>query len=216
MPRNSQHPPTPLENWKEDTDPLIEELLNSGDRSLHGKDSIGWMYYVIGRLQNGNFDRIDLAHIISTFLLLADTIFNRCRFSFQECLIALLLLKHAPSSSSQMRNEWKNKLAHSRLQIESLIRENESLKPFVQPMIRYAWPIARSSAANTLTWGLYIEQDRRARIPASQRSIGHWNDLLETDCPWSANEIMGFHLNDPNSELTDTRALPFDEPGFSR
>ena len=216
MPRNSQDPPTPLENWKEDTDPLIEELLNSGDHSLHGKDSIGWMYYVIGRLQSGSFDRIDLAHIVSTFLLLADTVFRRCRFSFQECLIALLLLKHAPSSSSLTRNEWKNKLAQFRLQLESLIHENESLKPFVPAMIRYAWPIARSSAANTLTWGLYIEQERRTMIPASQRSIGHWNDLLETDCPWSADEIMGFHLNDPNSELTDTRALPFDDPGLSR
>ena len=214
MPRNSQQPPTPMENWKSDTDPLIEELLNSGDRSLHGKDSIGWMFYVIGRLQRGEFDRIDLAHIISTFFVLTDAVFTRCRFNFQECLIALLLLKHAASVSSTTRNEWKNKLAHSRLQIEALIVENASLKPFVAAMIRYAWPIARSNACNTLTWGLYLDEQRRASMPHGKRSIGHWNDLLETDCPWSADEIMGFSLSDPHSELTDTRALPFNEPGF--
>ncbi len=134
----------------------------------------------------------------------ADAIVNRCLSNIQECLIALLLLKHASSSSSQMRNEWKNKLAHFRLQIEALIRENNSLNPFVQPIIHYAWPIARSSAANTLAWGFCVDEDRC------------WNDLLETECPWSAFEIMGFHFNDPDSNLTDTRALPFDEPNLSR
>ena len=213
MRNHSQDSPTPQEKWLEDTNPIIDDLLGNGHSSLHGKDSIGWMLYVVERLQTRSFDHLDLAHIISTFMLLTSSILERCRFLFQECLIVLLLLKHSPYKSSQCRNEWKNTLADRRLKIEALYHENNSLKPFISAMIRYAWPIARNNAVSTLTHGLYIREIHRSNFLTYHGNLSHWNDQIETDCPWTAHEILNFSLdpNDPDHRLSDTRALPFEE-----
>ena len=208
-----QQPRTPAEQWKQDIDPLIDKLLHSGDRSLHGKDSLAWMFHIVGRLQSGRFDRIDLAHIISTFLVQADELLTLCRFYFQECLISLLLLKYTPAAGSQNRNEWKNRLAHNRLRIDNLIHENASIKPFITAMIRYAFPVAKANVASTLTHCLFItDENRRYKVLAEQLPFGNWSDRIDDECPWSDEEIIGYPCYEPDSELTDTRALPFEEP----
>ncbi|MCY4587133.1 MAG: DUF29 family protein, partial [Bryobacterales bacterium] len=158
-------------------------------------------------------DRIDLAHIISTFLVQADDLFTSIRFNFQECLISLLLLKYAPAAGSQNRNEWKNRLAENRLRIDELIHENPSIKPFIAAAIRYAWPVAKANVASTLTHCLFItDENRRYKVLAEQLPFGNWSDRIDAECPWSDEEIIGYPFYEPYSELTDTRALPFEEP----
>ena len=186
---------TPAEQWKKDTDPIIDSLVREGQSGLHDKDELGWIYHTVGRLQSGQFDRIDLAHIVTTFLTQADSLFTAARFSFQQCILMLLLLKHSPDSDSETHNNWKDILAHQRIRIENMIDENPSIKLFVNPMIRYAWPIARAGA--------------KCPLKANY-------DRIEEHCPWSAHEIAGYDFEDPGCQLIETRALPFDDTGLPR
>ena len=139
MSQQNDQPRYPRQQWKIDTDPLIEELINSNNRNLHGIDTMGWMLHIVGRLQGGRFDRRDLENIISSFLDQSRELLANGRSYCREALKALLLLKYAPAAGALTRSDWKDELAHNRLQLETLIRHNPSMKPFVAPMIRYAW-----------------------------------------------------------------------------
>ena len=212
MSQQNDQPRYPRQQWKIDTDPLIEKLINSNKRNLHGIDTMAWMLHIVGRLQGGRFDRRDLTNIISSFLDQSRELLANGRSYCRESLKALLLLKHAPAAGALTRSGWKDELAHNRLQLETLIRHNPSMKPFVAPMIRYAWRSARANAANTLTFGLYITADLRNEVLAEQRRIGKWNSRLPEQCPWSVEKIIGFSLDNHYGILANSRTVPFEEP----
>ena len=133
MSQQNDQPRYPRQQWKIDTDPLIEELINSNNRNLHGIDTMAWMLHIVGRLQGGRFDRRDLENIISSFLDQSRELLANGRSYCREALKALLLLKYAPAAGALTRSDWKDELARNRLQLETLIRHNRSMKPFRRP-----------------------------------------------------------------------------------
>ena len=211
MSQHDQEPLLPRRQWKNDTDPLIEKLIDSNNRNLQGCDLMGWLLHVVGRLQSGRYDRRDLDSIISSFLRQVDGLLAKGRSHCRIAIKSLLLLRYAPVAGSRTRSQWKDALAYNRLQLETLLRNSPSMKPFVHAMTRYAWRSARSDAWTVLTTCHYIPSDLRSEIRAEQKRDGGWNQRLPQDCPWDAEQIIGFRLVHP-IVLPDSRRLPFDEP----
>ena len=211
MSQPSKEPLLPRQQWKNDTDPLIEKLIDSNNRNLQGCDMMGWLLHVVGRLQSGRYDRRDLDSIIISFLQQVDDLLSKSRSHCRIAIKSLLLLRYAPAAGSTTRNQWKDALAYNRVELETLLRNSPSMKPFVHAMIRYAWRSARSAAWTVLTTCHYIPADLRSEILAEQKQLGNWNQRLPQDCPWDAELIIGFSLDHP-SVLADSRRLPFDEP----
>ena len=210
MSQHDQEPLLPRRQWKNDTDPLIERLIDSNNRNLQGCDLMGWLLHVVGRLQSGRYDRRDLDSIISSFLRQVDGLLAKGRSHCRIAIKSLLLLRYAPAAGSRTRSQWKDALAYNRVHLETLLRNSPSMKPFVHAMIRYAWRSARSEAWIVLTTGHYIDDELRGGVLAEQKQLGNWNQRLPQDCPWDAEQIIGFRLDHP-IVLADSRRLPFDE-----
>ena len=210
MSPNEQEPLTPRQQWKNDTDPLIERLIDSNDRSLKGRDRIGWLLHTIGRLQSGRYDRLDLDNIIDSFQRQVDDLLATAGSHFRIAIKSLLLLRFAPLAGSSTRRQWKDAVAYNRMGLETLFRNSPAALCFVEPMLRYAWPSGRSEAWTVLTYGNYIPDELRNDILAAQQR-GCWNQRLPEDCPWDAQQVLGFAPTLPII-LPDAFHLPFDEP----
>ena len=211
MSKRDTEPLYPRQQWSADTDPLIQSLIDSNKRNLLGRDMMAWMFHIIGRLRNGLFSQEDMHHLINHFDNQANGLLSDARSHFKQSIRTLLLLRYAPEATSSARKYWKDGLSHHRVQLEALYRNNPSMKPFTDAMIRFSWRSARGDAANILSFCLYTDGRIRAKVLAGQSSLSAWNQRLPRECPWSADEIAGFRINNAPI-IINSRQLPFEEP----
>ena len=208
---HKSEPLYPRKQWKADTDPLVRQLIKSNKRNLLGRDKIAWMFHIIGRLRNGLFSPEDMQDLTGHFENQAHELLSDARSHFKQAIRTLLLLRYAPDATSTARKEWKDGLAHYRVQLEVLYRNNPSMKPFTDAMIRFSWRSARANAANILSFCLYTDRRIRKQVLAGNNSLSAWNQRLPNQCPWSADEIAGFQIKNAPI-IVNPRKLPFDEP----
>ena len=210
-PNRKSEPLYPHKQWKADTDPLVQQLLNSNKRNLVGCDMMAWMFHIVGRLQNGLFSDEDKRHLINHFDNQAHSLLSDARSHFKQVIRTLLLLRYAPEATSDSREHWKDQLSHYRLQLSTLYLNNPSMKSFTDSMIRFSWRSARADAANILSFGRYTDKRIRAKVLMGQTSWSAWNQRLPRKCPWSADEIAAFRVDD-TPVIVNSRQLPFEEP----
>ena len=212
MSQPSKQPLFPRQQWKNDTDPLFEALTERDNSRLHGIDELAWTHHIINRLKNRQFDKDDISNIINTFQTRRNELLLSGRSYCHDAIKFLLILQHAPNSDWTTRYNWKSKISDNRFNLESLLRNNRSMAPFVPAMIRYSWTSARSKAARELEVGLYLDPSIRNECLEAQKQIGKWKDRLPSTCPWTIQQIIGFSLNSHDGILSVDLALPFELP----
>ena len=211
MSKHDAEPLYPRQQWAVDTDPLIQSLIDSNKRNLLGRDMMAWMFHIIGRLRNGLFSQDDMRHLINHFDNQANGLLCDARSHFKQSIRTLLLLRYAPEATDSAREHWKDQLSRNRVHIMTLYRNNPSMKPFTDAMIRFSWRSARADAANILSFSGYTNRKIRAKDVSGQSSLSAWNQRLPSECPWSADEIAGFQIKNAPI-IINTRQLPFEEP----
>ena len=210
-PNRKSEPLYPHQQWKADTDPLVQQLVNSNNRNLVGTDTMAWLFHIIGRLRNGLFSEEDKRHLINHFDNQAHGLLSDARSHFKQAIRTLLLLRYAPDAASETRHHWKEVLSNSRVQLSTLYLRNPSMKSFTDSMIRFSWRSARTDAANILSFGGYSDHRIHAKLLMGRTRWSAWDQRLPRKCPWNANTIAGFRT-DSTPILVNSRQLPFEEP----
>ena len=200
--------------WHLATAPFLKMLKHSREPGLHDHDSVAWYLQQTGLLVRGELDQLDLTNIINHFDRMADDLIRAWRDHCREVHHMLLLLWIAPSADAVTRIEWNDSLGKHRLEMEHLLRNNPSMKPFVPAMVDFAWHGGRCSAARTMNRLLYVDPPDRNRILERQREKGDWKERLPKDCPWDRVDIVGYDPDNDREHLFDPCFRPFYDPFF--
>ncbi len=196
------------------TAPFLKMLKQSREPGLHDRDSLAWYLQQTGLLVRGELDQLDLTNIINHFDRMASDLIRSWLDHCSEVHHMLLLLWTAPAADAITRVEWNDSLGKHRLDMERLLRNNPSMKPFVPAMVDFAWHGGRYRAVLTMNQLLYVHPPKRNKILELQREKGDWKNRLPQNCPWNAVDIVGYDPDNDREHLSDPCFLPFYDPSF--
>ena len=122
----------------------------------------------------------------------------------------LILLSTAPGASIDNHIHWKQQLSIRRIQFQTTIRKNPSIRRFLDAIYQFGWDAGRLDAIRNLSSGSYISNDIRHEVLTAERVAGPWEERLTTRCPWSPVQIISYDPANPYDALTNSYELPFE------
>ena len=200
------------DQWKFDTRDSYRMLTRNHDTVDPSQDSFAWHLKQIGHLSRREFDQIDLKSLIDELTQDANIHVFQCRSHYGDIVQHLILLSTAPGATADACTHWKQEISLRRIQFQSIVRRNPSIRLFLPAIFKYGWLIGRMHAVMTLSSGDYIPHEIRQEVLTAERVAGDWNERLTSSCPWSPAQVVGYDATDRFDALTDSYALPFAEP----
>ena len=200
------------DRWKIDTRDSFRTLCRNADSINNDHDPFAWLLKQAGHLNRREFDHIDLPKLIDHLTDEANRRAFLIRGCFRDIVHHLILLSTAPEADAEVRTNWKREVSFQRIKFQSILRKNPSLRRFLPAIYNFGWAAGRMQASMDLSSGNYLNPEIRQEVLQSESVLGDWSERLTTRCPWSPSQVVGFDPDDPHEALTDSYALPFDEP----
>ena len=200
------------DHWKNATRDSFRTLSHEHQPVNNELDTFAWLLKQAGHLNRREFDQIDLPHLIDHLTDEANRHAFRIRGCFRDIVQHLILLSTAPEADAEVRTTWKRKISFERIVFQSILRKNPSLRQFLPAIYSFGWAAGRMHASMELSSGNYLDASIRQEVLQSERVMGDWFERLTHHCSWSPAQVVGFDPSDPHDALTDSYALPFDEP----
>ena len=200
------------DHWKIDTRDSFRTLCREHDAVNNDRDPFAWLLKQAGHLNRREFDQVDLPKLIDHLTDEANRRAFLIRGCFRDIVQHLILLSTAPEADAEVRTNWKREVSFQRIKFQSILRKNPSLRRFLPAIYNFGWAAGRMHASMDLSSGSYLDPEIRQEVLQSESVLGDWSERLTTRCPWSPSQVVGFDPDDPHDALTDSYALPFDEP----
>lgn len=146
-------------------------------KTLYDQDFHLWIEQMIRRLQNREFESIDVEHLIKELTDLGKSDKNALESNLMVLLAYLLKLKVQHDAPYQMKGSWYNSIDEHRTRVIYQLSDAPSLKSYLETAIKKAYPRARKLA---------IKEGKRAvsGICVSRESE------YPGDCPFSVEQIL--------------------------
>lgn len=140
--------------------------MSLNDSSLYDSDFLIWINTQVELLQKGQFDQLDLGHLVEEIADMGKSVRRELRHRLELLLQHLLKCQFQPGRRS---GSWIRTLAEQRHGISDLLRDAPSLRHVLGDDIAEAYPRAiRLAAAET-------------RLPGKTFPI---------TCPWTTEQIL--------------------------
>jgi hypothetical protein len=140
--------------------------------TLYDQDVLAWVEEQAMHLRAGQFDRLDVEHLIEELEAMAGKLRRELKSRLRILLAHLLKWQYQPRRRSR---SWLATITGQRDEIADLLEENPSLRRELEATARAAYPQAR----------------RRASI-----EIGLRRETFPVDLPYDLGRIMGDDASD--------------------
>lgn len=144
--------------------------------TLYDRDLQLWIEQTISQLKSGEFEALDIEHLIEELTGLGKSEKNALRSNLKILLIHLLKLKVQHDVPDTMKSSWYSVLEHRQRVLDNLA-DTPSLNSFLIEALEKAYPDARKGAikeGKLAKFGVRIPEDNE----------------YPTTCPFSIAQIL--------------------------
>jgi hypothetical protein len=113
--------------------------MQTTSKTLYDQDFYAWTQQQVGLLRSGQFQALDLENLLEEIESLGKQQRQELRNRLGVLLGHLLKWRYQPEARSK---SWTGTIREQRYQIERLLVENPSLKPYLGEAIELAYPLA--------------------------------------------------------------------------
>jgi hypothetical protein len=145
--------------------------------TLYDKDLQLWVEQTIENLQKGNFEAIDIEHLIEELRELGRAERNALKSNLMILLAHLLKLRVQHDAPDTMKASWYSSVLEHRQRVLNSLIDTPSLKSFVHEAVEQAYSNARKLAIREGKLALF-----GVRMPDESE--------YPTDCPFSVEQIL--------------------------
>ncbi len=119
--------------------------MNTQRSQLYETDFNLWIEQTINNLKNGNLEALDLDHLIEE---ISDIGRNNRREVFSRLKVLLMHLLKWKYQPENRTNSWTNTIDEQREQLELILKDSPSLKPYLGDIFSECYEKAVRSAVN--------------------------------------------------------------------
>jgi hypothetical protein len=145
--------------------------------TLYDKDLQLWVEQTIENLQKGNFEALDIEHLVEELADLGRAERNALRSNLMILLAHLLKLRVQNDAPDSMKSSWYSSVLEHRQRVLNSLTDTPSLNSFVSEAVIQAYPNAQKLA---------IREGRLARFGVRIPEESEY----PTDCPFSVEQIL--------------------------
>lgn len=146
-------------------------------KSLYEKDFQNWISETIVQLRSGEFDGLDIEHLIEELQDLGKAEKKALQSNLKVLLAHLLKLKVQFDSPDTMQSSWYDSVNEHRERVLDDLDSTPSLKTYLEKAISEAYPGARKLA---------IKDSKKAKFGVRVPNESEY----PTSCPFSINKIL--------------------------
>jgi DNA repair ATPase RecN len=125
---------------------MVAELKTKA-KSLYDTDYNLWVLETVNKLNNQDFDSIDLENLIEEVLDLSRRDKKKLKSLLRRLFEHLLKLKYWKSEIDRNRGHWEAEIINFRKQIKDEIKDSPSLKPYLQEILKECYQDGREIAS---------------------------------------------------------------------
>jgi len=147
---------------------LIQE--KSSTQTLYDTDYNLWILETVKQLEKREFNALDLENLIEEVADLSRRDKNKLKSLLRNLFEHLLKLAYWQAELSRNESHWKGEIVNFRKQIQDLLENSPSLKPYLQQIFKKCYQDGREIAAT------------RSQIPLStfpEKAIGDLEQVLD-------------------------------------
>ncbi|NJP10304.1 MAG: DUF29 domain-containing protein [Leptolyngbyaceae cyanobacterium RU_5_1] len=115
-------------------------------KAIYAQDLQLWIEQTIHQLQNGEFESLDIEHLIEELTDLGKSEKNALKSNLKILLAHLLKLNVQSDVPSMMKSSWYSSIAEHRQRVLDHLNDTPSLNSFLPEAIEKAYPDARKLA----------------------------------------------------------------------
>jgi hypothetical protein len=145
--------------------------------TLYDKDLQLWVEQTIENLQKGNFEALDIEHLVEELADLGRAERNALKSNLMILLAHLLKLRVQNDAPDSMKSSWYSSVLEHRQRVLNSLTDTPSLNSFVSEAVIQAYPNAQKLA---------IREGRLARFGVRIPEESEY----PTDCPFSVEQIL--------------------------
>lgn len=145
--------------------------------TLYDRDLQLWIEQTISQLKSGEFETLDIEHLIEELTGLGKSEKNALRSNLKILLIHLLKLKVQHDVPDTMKSSWYSSVLEHRQRVLDNLTDTPSLNSFLIEALEKAYPDARKGAikeGKLAKFGVRIPEDNE----------------YSTTCPFSSAQIL--------------------------
>ncbi|MGI8504278.1 MAG: DUF29 domain-containing protein [Hassallia sp.] len=145
--------------------------------TLYDRDLQLWIEQTISQLKSGEFETLDIEHLIEELTGLGKSEKNALRSNLKILLIHLLKLKVQHDVPDTMKSSWYSSVLEHRQRVLDNLTDTPSLNSFLIEALEKAYPDARKGAikeGKLAKFGVRIPEDNE----------------YSTTCPFSIAQIL--------------------------
>ena len=140
---------------------------------LHATDFNLWIEQTVNHLKNGNLDALDLDNLIEE---ISDMGRNNRREVFSRLKVLLMHLLKWQYQPEKQTNSWINTIDEQREQLELILRDSPSLKPYVADIFAECYQKAVRGTVNETN---LPKENFPVDCPFTQEQVLNWDYLPE-------------------------------------
>lgn len=118
------------------------------DKAAHDRDFYGWTQEQAALLRTGRLNELDTEHLIEEIESMGRSERRQMTHRFELLLMHLLKWRYQPERREIDGGSWLRMIREQRRKIPKLIRDNPSLKPFLDECLKDAYEDARYAASD--------------------------------------------------------------------
>ena len=145
--------------------------------ALYDNDLQLWLGETIKHLQNGNFEALDIEHLVEELTDLGRSEKNALKSNLMILLAHLLKLRVQHDAPSTMKTSWYTSILEHRQRVLNNLSDTPSLKSFLDEAIMQAYPNARKLA---------IKEGKLAKLGVRLPTEIEY----PLECPFLADQIL--------------------------
>ena len=157
--------------------PSADTDIKEKTKALYDKDLHLWIEQTIHQLQNREFNKLDIEHLIKELTDLGKSDQTWFVSNLKILLAHLLKLKVQHDAPYMMKGSWYNSVDEHRERIADTLSDNPSFKSFLTEAIEKAYPKSRKLA---------IKESQRAKFGVRVTSKSEY----PITCPFTIDEIL--------------------------
>lgn len=146
-------------------------------QTLYDSDFQGWLEKTINYLENQQFNRLDIQHLIEELTDLGRSDRKTLESNLMILMAHLLKLKIQNNVPEQMKGSWYDSVVEHRQRVDKNLRDTPSLKNYLETAIQSAYSDARKVA---------IKEGKLAKFGVSIPS----EMVYPMTCPFTVEELL--------------------------